>query len=54
MSKLSKCEAMIKEVLFKWAWKKISPKLTGGVPQWYKERLLLRQFADDSHDNGGE
>lgn len=36
------CEEEIKEILFKWAWKKVSNSLTGGFPEYYKELLLKK------------
>jgi hypothetical protein len=47
------CADEIKEKLFKWAWKHIGRKITAGLPEWYKEKLLVDQFsgredADDS------
>jgi hypothetical protein len=38
------CEAEIKEDLFKWAWPQIERRLTGGAPEWYKQKLLEKQF----------
>ena len=36
--------------LFEWAWKKggIAKGLTRGFPEWYKERLMARQFGEDT------
>jgi hypothetical protein len=34
----------IQEVLWKWAWKQISRGITAGLPEWYKEQLLVKQF----------
>lgn len=34
------CKQEIGDMLFNWAWKQINQKLVGGLPQWYKERLL--------------
>jgi len=44
---LTECEEHVKLRLFKWAWQDISRKLTRGFPQWYKERLLERQFDNE-------
>lgn len=38
----------IKQKLFEWAWPHIRRGITGGLPEWYKEVLLARQF-----ENGG-
>ena len=34
------CSDEIKEMLFRWAWKQIGNKLTGGLPEWYKNKLM--------------
>lgn len=34
----------VKEILFEYYWPKIQRGLGGGFPEWYKERLLERQF----------
>lgn len=41
------CKEEILEALYKWAWPKIERGVTNGAPQWYKEQLLARQFAND-------
>jgi hypothetical protein len=41
---LKECEGEIREQLFKWAWPQLRRKLTGGLPEWYKQRLLTKQF----------
>jgi hypothetical protein len=41
------CEEMIKEQLFKWAWKKVSSHAVRGFPQWYKDLLAKKQFEDE-------
>ncbi len=38
------CADEIKEVLFKWAWPKMSRSFSAGFPEWYKEKLLKLQF----------
>jgi hypothetical protein len=35
----------IKDKLFDWAWPQIRRGITAGLPEWYKERLLERQFS---------
>ena len=35
----------IKTKLYEWAWPKIRRGVCAGLPEWYKERLLERQFA---------
>lgn len=34
----------IKDILFAWAWKRLSHTLTGGVASWYKDLLMQGQF----------
>lgn len=34
----------IKQKLFEWAWPYIRRGVTGGLPEWYKEQLLAKQF----------
>lgn len=43
------CEAEIKERLFAWAWPNIRRIVTRGVPEYYKDSLLRKQFEGDSH-----
>lgn len=43
----AECEADIKDKLFAWAWPHLSRKVTAGLPEWYKERLLESQFEAD-------
>lgn len=37
----------IKEKLWRWAWPKVRRGIVAGLPAWYKELLLKRQFAAD-------
>lgn len=41
---LTECKEEIKEYLFQWAWNSIARQLTRGLPEWYKEELLKKQF----------
>jgi hypothetical protein len=41
---LKECEEYIKDELFKWAWKKISGKISYGFPEYYKQKLVEQQF----------
>ena len=41
-------EENIKELLFKYAWPKISWVANSGLPEWYKEQLMKRQFERES------
>jgi hypothetical protein len=43
---LEECKDGIKEKLFKYAWSKISRKLCGGLPEWYKKKLAEKQFEN--------
>jgi hypothetical protein len=43
----NECEDEIKEILFKWAWKGLGRSLTRGLPIWYKEYLLEKQFEEE-------
>jgi hypothetical protein len=38
------CEEEIKEKLFAFAWPHIARMSTRGLPEWYKELLLKKQF----------
>jgi hypothetical protein len=44
---LEECQDEIKEALFKWGWKQIYRGLTSGLPEWYKEQLLEKQFEEE-------
>lgn len=37
-------EAFIKEKLFDWAWPHIQRGVMAGLPEWYKEQLMKKQF----------
>lgn len=41
---LRECETEIRDALFAWAWPHIRRQVTTGLPEWYKEQLLKRQF----------
>lgn len=41
---LKECEEDIKRDLWEFAWSRISRQLTSGLPEWYKDELLKRQF----------
>lgn len=38
-------EIFIKDKLFEWAWPHLRRGIVGGLPEWYKEQLLKRQFG---------
>ena len=41
------CEEEIKGILWGWAWPHINRKVTAGLPEWYKQRLLESQFTQE-------
>lgn len=43
----AECAEEMKDLLFKWAWKKIAKKTVGGFPQWYKEELIKVAFDEE-------
>lgn len=47
----SECKTEIAEMLFKWAWDKIGNSFSNGLPEWYKDRLLVKQFEDKPPSN---
>lgn len=42
------CQEEIKHLLYKWAWPKLSRAIIAGLPEWYKEELLKKQFATET------
>lgn len=42
---MEECGAEISEALFKWAWKKVGRMVVAGLPEWYKDQLVKKQFA---------
>ncbi len=38
----------IKDKLYEWAWPQIRRGIIGGLPEWYKDRLLERQFTPEA------
>lgn len=43
---LAECKEEIAQKLFDWAWPKIERQLTRGLPEYYKEILLRKQFEE--------
>lgn len=41
------CTEEIKERLYRFAWPHIRRKVTAGLPEWYKDELLKRQFETE-------
>lgn len=42
---LKECKDEISEQLWKWAWPQLCRRLTAGLPEWYKQRLMDKQFS---------
>ena len=42
---LRECAGDIKDELFKWAWPHIQRQVTAGLAEWYKDKLLEKQFT---------
>lgn len=40
------CAEEIKDKLFKWAWPQIQRRAVVGLPEWYKDLLMKRQFGE--------
>ena len=38
------CGGAIRDALYAWAWPKIRRGIIAGLPEWYKEQLLEKQF----------
>jgi hypothetical protein len=43
---LEECEESIKHILFKHAWPQIQRGIINGFPEWYKKKLLEKQFEE--------
>lgn len=41
------CRGEIAESLFQWAWPKVRRTVVRGLPEWYKNELMKKQFAAD-------
>lgn len=44
------CQDEIKQIVFKWAWEKLNRRLTSGLPGWWKQKLLEKQFAPNDEN----
>lgn len=42
------CTDEIMKDLFEWAWPKLSRTLSHGMPEWYKQKLLEKQFTNEN------
>ncbi len=47
------CRADIEKSLWEWAWPHIRRMATRGLPEWWKDELLKRQFNDAAPDSTG-
>ena len=45
------CKELIMEELWKWAWPHIRRKVSAGMAEWYKNKLLKEQFNADRTTN---
>ena len=45
------CEEEIKDKLYNWARANILRQATRGMPEWYKQKLLDKQFEDQCDNN---
>lgn len=43
---LKECEQELKDAFFSWGWPQLRRMLVRGLPEWYKETLLKKQFED--------
>lgn len=50
---LKECTEEIKEKLFKWAWPHIRRNISRGLPEWYKEELVKKQFENTASSSNG-
>lgn len=41
---LKECEQEIRDKLFEWAWPQLRRSVARGLPEWYKEELMKKQF----------
>ena len=46
----AECAEDVKAALFKWAWPQIQRGIIKGVPEWYKNELLKKQFTQDTEE----
>jgi hypothetical protein len=46
------CREAILEALWKWAWPNLRRSLTRGLPEWYKDLLLKKQFESTDSTAG--
>jgi hypothetical protein len=51
---LKECEEEIREKLWAWGWPQLRRMLTRGLPEWYKQSLLDKQFASEGSESVGQ
>lgn len=44
---LKECAEEIKESIFQWVWPQFRRGIVRGLPEWYKDQLLKKQFSND-------
>lgn len=44
----NECAAEIKEKLWRWAWPHIRRKAVAGLPEWWKDELVKKQFGQEN------
>jgi hypothetical protein len=49
---LKECEEEIKATLWNWAWPQLRRSVTRGLPEWYKDLLLKKQFEPNEQFPG--
>jgi hypothetical protein len=45
---LNEADEDIRAALMEWAWPKIRRGICAGLPEWYKQQLLAKQFSDEA------
>lgn len=48
------CEIPVRDALWKWARPHLMRRSTAGFPEWYKQQLMARQFAEGGVDGSSE
>jgi hypothetical protein len=44
------CADEIKTILFKWAMPHVARGVTGGLPEWWKKKIMVNQFGTEAND----
>ncbi len=50
----TECADEIKDMLWKWARKDVLSRVSSGIPEWWKEKLLDKQFTTDLKEGSNE